>query len=170
MNKKTIQGYEGLYEIYDDGRVWSCKRSGTNGRFLKHVKKSEGYMIVSLCKNNIKYNAYIHILVAKYFIPNPENKPTVDHIDRNKSNNHISNLRWATCSEQDTNKNMLSNNKTGFKGVTFRDKNPNLKWRAMIYHNHKSIELGCYATAEEASAAYLKKELELKNPAFIVLN
>ena len=57
-----------------------------------------------LCKNGkIKYY-HIHRLVAEAFIPNLENKPTVDHIDRNKLNNVVSNLRWATYKEQNTNR------------------------------------------------------------------
>ena len=92
---KDIKGYEGLYAITENGQVWSYRRS----RFLKPFKRKGGYLAVGLC-NNGKTNYYlIHRLVAEAFIPNPENKPQVNHKDENKANNCIENLEWATASE-----------------------------------------------------------------------
>ena len=90
-----IEGYPN-YLIYDDGRVYS-KRSN---KFMKPCKNKYGYLVVNLSKNNKGKKIFIHRLIALYYIPNPDNKETVDHIDRNKLNNSISNLRWATMSEQ----------------------------------------------------------------------
>jgi len=87
--------------------------------------------MVSLYKNNNEKKLSIHKLVALTYIPNPENKYSVDHIDRNKTNNHISNLRWATFSEQMTNRDWTKNRQEAVekggqkvsKPVEQRDKN-----------------------------------------------
>jgi len=105
-----IQGFEN-YLIYPDGRVWS--KIG-KGRFLKtDVRK--GYLYVSLGINNKKL---IHRLVAQHYIPNPENKPEVDHKNRIRNDNRIENLRWATPKEQCENKKIQCNNKTGHKKIS----------------------------------------------------
>jgi len=107
-----IQGYEN-YLIYPDGKVFS-KRSD---RYLKHhIYKNPEYLYVTLCENNKNKKFKIHRLLALHYIPNPENKPFVDHIDRNKQNNEISNLRWATISENGQNQKM---NKTNTSGHSF---------------------------------------------------
>ena len=92
---KDIEGYEGLYQVSDLGRV---KRVTTN-RILKQAKHHGGYMRVDLCKNGKRKAHKIHRLVAQAFIPNPENKLQVNHIDENKTNNIISNLEWLTAKE-----------------------------------------------------------------------
>lgn len=97
---KDIPGYEGLYAITEDGEVWSYR----NNRFLKnyYTKRKDGKAInsISLCNNGYEKIYPIHRLVALTYIPNLENKPTVDHIDRNPLNNNVNNLRWATYKEQ----------------------------------------------------------------------
>ena len=110
---KEIEGYEN-YHIYDDGRVWSCCRG--KGKFLKPGTR-DGYKHVVLCKNGKMKNMNIHRLVAVAFIPNPENKPQVDHIDQCRTNNHVSNLRWATNSENQQNRGKSKNNTSGHKNV-----------------------------------------------------
>lgn len=92
---KDIEGYEGLYQVSDLGRV---KRVKTN-RVLKGSEDSWGYLKVNLSKNNIKSQQIIHRLVAQAFIPNPDNKSQVNHIDENKTNNMVSNLEWMTAKE-----------------------------------------------------------------------
>lgn len=63
-----------------------------------HINNKNGYMYVSLNKNGKSFNKRLHILVAQAFIPNPENKPQVNHIDGNKENNNLENLEWCTSS------------------------------------------------------------------------
>lgn len=72
----------------------------------------------SFCINGKKVNYFVHRLVAEAFIPNPENKPTVDHIDRDPANNKVSNLRWATHHEQRMNSSqVIGHNKQEYSKV-----------------------------------------------------
>ena len=146
-----VVGFEN-YLIYDDGRVWS---KNYKGRFLKHRINPEGYLKVNLCKDGKHKTMTIHRLVALHYIENPENKPEVDHWDNNKQNNNISNLRWATKSENQRNK--PSSGAVPFKGVC---KNRN-KFRAIIIINGKGKYIGSYDTAEEASEAYNNFKISL---------
>lgn len=104
---KDIVGYEGLYQVSNLGRVKSLKRNKANNygkvpeRVLKQQinKKSGGYSQASLCKEG-KYKVFfIHRLVARAFIHNPDNKPVVNHKDGNKHNNCVGNLEWCTQKE-----------------------------------------------------------------------
>jgi len=101
---EDIIGYEACYQINRLGQV----KNIASGRILK-TANSRGYLHVTLCKDNVCKHCSIHRLVGIQFIPNPENKPTIDHIDRNKNNNSLENLRWATRKEQNNNR---SNNVT----------------------------------------------------------
>tara|TARA_R110002073_G_C9002246_1_gene539009 strand:+ start:19 stop:471 length:453 start_codon:yes stop_codon:yes gene_type:complete len=105
-----IEGYSN-YLIYDDGKVWSKNRK----KFMNAKLKCNGYFQLGLYKNNKRKFFLIHRLVALHYIDNPENKPEVDHIDRNKTNNNVSNLRWVTALENSDNKNKSSN--TGEKYI-----------------------------------------------------
>lgn len=97
-NWKTIEGYE-KYQVSDKGMVKSFKKS-SEGEILKGGIDSDGYHIVLLYPDNGKrYTAKVHRLVAQAFIPNPECKVAVNHIDGVKTNNHVDNLEWNTNSE-----------------------------------------------------------------------
>lgn len=93
---KPIEGYEGIYEVSDQGRVRNAKRGG---RIMTASTVTHGYRAVSLYKEGKQRAALVHRLVAKAFIPNPESKPQVNHKDMDKSNNCISNLEWVTQNE-----------------------------------------------------------------------
>tara|TARA_R110002110_G_scaffold9308_2_gene45899 strand:- start:123 stop:605 length:483 start_codon:yes stop_codon:yes gene_type:complete len=111
-----IQGYNN-YLIYPDGRVFS--KFG-KGRFLKSANNGRGYLVIALCKNGKCKTHKIHRLVAIYYIPNPDNKPEVDHKSRNKLDNSVDNLRWVTSLENSQNKGMSKNNTSGHKNISYQ--------------------------------------------------
>ena len=150
----AIDGYDN-YFISNFGNV---KNSKTN-KILKHSNHRQGYKEIHLCKNGKRKIFKIHRLVAIAFLENPDNKPKVDHIDENKADNNVKNLRWATNQENGFNINKQSNNKSGFKGVSLR-KDIN-KYGACINIDGKNKSLGYYETAEEASKAYEAKAEQL---------
>ena len=92
---KDIKGYEGLYQIDENGNVYSFYKN----RFLKPAPTSWGYLTVELFKNGKGKTHKIHRMVAEAFIPNIDNKPLINHKDGNKQNNHFKNLEWCTYSE-----------------------------------------------------------------------
>lgn len=94
---RDIEGYEGLYQISNKGRV--KRLLGPSERILRPGLSGSGYLKVVLCKNGLVKHIKIHRLVANAFIPNPENKPQVNHKDENKKNNFVENLEWATAKE-----------------------------------------------------------------------
>lgn len=92
---RDIQGYEGKYQVSDWGRV---KRISTNRILAKHHDK-DGYELVNFKINNKHSLGKVHRLVAEAFIPNPQNKPCVDHINGIRDDNKVENLRWCTQQE-----------------------------------------------------------------------
>ena len=90
------------YKVSNFGNIMSKKYG--DYRLLTPTPNSDGYLRVGLCKNNKHSTKRVHRLMAIAFIPNPENLSTVDHIDQNKTNNDLSNLRWATNYTQSMNK------------------------------------------------------------------
>lgn len=106
---RDIAGFEGLYQVSNMGRVKSLERifidkighrQHIKERILKPKANPSGYLQVSLYNSRGKMNYfYIHRLVCEAFHENPENKPCVNHIDENKTNNVASNLEWCTYAE-----------------------------------------------------------------------
>lgn len=109
---RNIEGFNGAYKVSNMGRVKSLmRRYSRNGKIFKikgkgilknHINK-RGYNYVSLSKREKHKKYKVHRLVANAFIPNPGNKPFIDHIDGNKTNNNVNNLRWCTSKENNNN-------------------------------------------------------------------
>lgn len=91
---KPINGYEGLYEISNLGEIKSYRKS--KPKILKNIKDSNGYLVITLCKDNNKERKFIHRIVAEHFIPNPYKYNEVNHKDENPSNPLYTNLEWCT--------------------------------------------------------------------------
>lgn len=107
---KPVEGYSGIYEISSLGRVRSKDKrvpSGIRnnkttiryGRTLKQNPKRNGYLTVMLSDKMNRKTISVHRLIAKHFIPNPEDKPAVNHKNGDKKDNRVSNLEWCTPSE-----------------------------------------------------------------------
>jgi len=141
-----ISEYEN-YLIYDDGRVFSKKC----GIFLKYKKSNRGYYRIGLTSNKIPKKFSIHRLVAIHYIPNPENLPQVDHIDGNKLNNRIENLRWCSISNNLQNIGPRRKNTSGFKNIGW--KKTNNKWVVRLYYMGKSYSRGSHEKIEDAVIA-----------------
>lgn len=105
---KDVKGYEGIYKISNRGNIKSIDRISKairknkiisqkfKGQALRPFISTTGYFTIKLTKNNNYKSFKIHRLIAIHFIPNPDNKAEVNHIDGNKLNNDINNLEWAT--------------------------------------------------------------------------
>ena len=125
MKWLPVKNYEGHYEVSESGEVRSVDRvvpvTNQPDRLVKSkviyqtTNVQVGYKQVSLWKNNKGTSLYVHRLVAETFIPNPQNKPEVNHIDGNRQNNHVSNLEWVTSGE-----NSLHASQTGLRVYTHR--------------------------------------------------
>lgn len=94
MKFKFIKDFTN-YKVSCDGSIISVK----NNIILKPIDNGNGYLFVNLYNDTGHHHLYIHRIVAEHFIENPENLKYVDHIDRDKSNNCVENLRWVTAQE-----------------------------------------------------------------------
>lgn len=126
---KDIEGYENLYQVSNLGRVKSLnyKRTGKE-KILKQSKDSKGYFVLNLRINGVTKLFKVHYLVAKTFIPNPENKLEVDHINTIRTDNRVENLKWVTrkenCNNELTkqhNSDSKKNNNNGIPGRKRKD-------------------------------------------------
>tara|TARA_R100001594_G_C3949568_1_gene242692 strand:- start:215 stop:688 length:474 start_codon:yes stop_codon:yes gene_type:complete len=144
-----IQGFP-KYLIYQDGRVQNKKHQN----FLKHYINT-GYPTVNLRRDNKTFPSRIHRLIGIHYIPNPNNYPIIDHIDRNKQNNNIDNLRWVTHSINLQNKGLTISNTSGFKYISYSKKDKcwlysrNYNGERMWKMRKDKLKLICYSFIQE---------------------
>ena len=111
---KSIKDFED-YQVSSLGRIRSFKWG--NERIRKANDDTRGYLTLQLCKAGKSYQRKIHRLVAETFLERPANATNIDHIDRNKANNVVNNLRWVTHSVNTSNVPMRKNNRLGEKNI-----------------------------------------------------
>jgi hypothetical protein len=140
------------YEVSDLGQV----RNVRTGRILKPISNRKGYQWLMLAGNCL----LVSRLVAAAFIPNPENKPEVDHSNRDNTDNRARNLRW--CTHQENMLNRVRKPRALPRGV-YHSLN---KFQAQIAINNRTTCIGTYATVEEAHAAYCARAAELPGAEF----
>jgi len=144
------------YLIYEDGKVWG---KWGKGRFMKPAINNQGYYFVNIRNSNKEgKNKLIHRLIAEHYIPNPENKSYVDHIDNCRRNYNITNLRWCSRQENQWNTKKSIKNKTGIKGVYLTN---DMKYCSTIMCNGVKYGLGTFLNKQDAHTAYETKAKEL---------
>ena len=138
------------YEISNLGRI----RNKKTQKILKQSIIKGGYKVVTLKQKTF----YVHKLLGIAFIQNPLNKLCIDHINNDKLDNNLLNLRWVTYNENNQNRSLSKNNLLGIKGVR---KIYNDKFVARVKFNNKEYHLGSFKTLEEAQKARKIKASEL---------
>ena len=131
---------------------WGRVRNAITGRILKNNLSQHGYHVVGLALNKKFKTHYIHQLVAREWVSNPEGKRCVDHADGVKTNNNWENLRYATHSENSRNMKRHTDGSSIYKGVAY-NKALN-KWKVQIQLNGKAKHLGVFTNEREAAEAY----------------
>ena len=155
---KTVTGFAN-YQVSNIGRIRNTETGGILKPML-HGRVGCQYFCVCLYDNGVRTHHYVHKLVGIAFIENPYNKPRVDHINGDKTNNCISNLRWAFDNENNMNSRKTSKRTSSiYKGVHWSKWHNKLK--ATIVKDRKSIHLGYFHDEKEAAKAYNDKAIEL---------
>lgn len=146
MNLKAIENYEGLYSIdLNNNQVWGHKRQQYLKPTIGEKNTRNNYYRVGLCKNGITKNFKIHRLVYSAYYGKIEDNIQIDHIDGNKQNNNIENLRKSTQSQNQMNSLVYKNNRVGYKNITLTVNNTYQvrikKDKKVVYNkNFKNLE------------------------------
>lgn len=155
---RPIEGYDGLYEVSNFGRVKSLKRESLQNRpinlkILKQIptKSKISYLVVNLHKGGVQYTTTVHTSVAKSFILNPKNKPTVNHKFGQTHDNRAHQLEWLTHSEQ---------HKHAFRVLKRKPNKPNLG-RVGALHAYAKRTLCITTNQEYACAKDAAKDLKI---------
>ena len=163
---KDIKGYERLYQVSNLGDIKSLKRNvyAGNGKYRwqyerilsKKKTNGNGYITVSLYKNNDVQNRYVHKIVAETFISNPNNYKYINHKDENKANNYVDNLEWCTARYNCTYNNRhikigkkLINNKASSKPILqINNKNEIVKSYPSISEASRQLKVSSQAISD----------------------
>ena len=147
MDWVKIEGYEN-YSVNIKGEV----RNDKSERILK-LRLNQGYYQVDLYKNCVGKKVFrLHRLIAKAFIPNPNNYLLIDHKNCIRSDNSIENLRWCDHSQNSRNRKKCENTSSKYRGICFEKRNN--KWKVCCSLNGKLKHIGYYKTEIEAAEAY----------------
>jgi hypothetical protein len=140
---EDLKGFEGIYQINQKGELWSC----CYGKIMKPMINDSGYYFYKLSGGYVSKGLQ-HRLLAKQYIPNPDNLPEIDHIDRNKLNNSLDNLRWVSRVENRANREV--------KGcITTYQANGKTNYKA-----HYAIEKGVFKQKSSVDRSVVEKWLE----------
>ncbi len=147
-NWKNIEGYSN-YMVSDQGFVMNKKTL----RILQASTDTHGYHKVDLYEDKVKKTHKIHTLVARAHVDNPNGYTCVDHVDHDRTNNYVTNLRWCSPTQNGMNKSKQSSICSSiYKGVSW--KTPNNKWRAQIRVDGKLKHIGLFDSEVQAAIAY----------------
>jgi len=146
-----ITGYENLYKINKCGEIWSC----FYGRIMKPQTTSDGYLWVKLRKECITYKGRIHRLLGLQYLENPDNLPEIDHIDRNKLNNNLENLRWVS----------RQTNRINRPDCLIHKTEEELKIRTDNIREYKKLKAREYSKTYTEPIILTEEEIELKKQA-----
>lgn len=158
---KSVIGYEGIYEVSNNGKVRSVDRIGkrtfNTERKLKWKELSlgncKGYRIVRMGNDGGIRTEKVHRLVAEAFLPKVEGKTFVNHKNSNRSDNRVENLEWCNSVENNTHRHLKTKTSSRFTGVYYKPKLA--AWQATGRVNGKNIHLGTFKTDKEAYSAKL---------------
>lgn len=147
---KRAQILNGLYEITDDGQLYSVRSE----KWLKPATDRYGYYFYVVSVNSVRRKIMPHRVVAEAFIPNPDRKPTVDHINCDRKDNRESNLRWATWKEQKHNPITEQRMKIVFENTDYRAMGAVRNFgrrKTAAYKN--GVQIGTFGSLKEATDA-----------------
>lgn len=130
-----VNDSDNMYQISTMGRIKSFRKY-KDGKILQTHTNTCGYIDTKIIINNKQISQLLHRLLAEHFVPNPNNYILVDHIDGDRTNNKIENLRWVSPSQNGMNTKLNSNNNSGYKGVC-KEKN---SWVASCIVKGKTIK------------------------------
>lgn len=151
---KPVIGFESLYAVSDKGRVASIQYHGKPTFSIMSILNIKGYPAVKIRNSKTGFSKVlkVHRLVAEAFIPNPENKPSIDHIDTDPTNNCVENLKWVTALENQRNPLTLAKISAHMRKMNAAKIGPiarSKKYSIPVKHNDGNTEI-LYQSAKEA--------------------
>lgn len=152
--KKSIPNFEGYYSVNESGQIFTDKTG-----YEKKKQIYFGYENVGLWAKGVNKTIRVHRAVALAFIPNPENKPDINHIDGNKINNHVSNLEWCTKKENNQHSRRLGLQKTLYGERTSAAKLSNVQVLAIkdaISKGFKNKQIASYFRVDPSTISHIK--------------